>query len=118
MVQELSGIETLRTDFIANVSHELKTPLAVIQNYAVMLQQANLPEEQRAEYAKTIVDASCRLSDLITNILKLNKLENQQIYPEKRSMIWENSFASAFYLLRMPGRERILSWKLIWRRMC
>lgn len=83
MVQELSGIETLRTDFIANVSHELKTPLAVIQNYAVMLQQANLPEEQRAEYAKTIVDASCRLSDLITNILKLNKLENQQIYPEK-----------------------------------
>lgn len=83
MVQELSGIETLRTDFIANVSHELKTPLAVIQNYAAMLQQANLPEEQRAEYAKTIVDASCRLSDLITNILKLNKLENQQIYPEK-----------------------------------
>ena len=83
MTEELSGIETLRTDFIANVSHELKTPLAVIQNYAAMLQQANLPEEQRAKYAKTIVDASCRLSDLITNILKLNKLENQQIYPEK-----------------------------------
>lgn len=56
MTEELSGIETLRTDFIANVSHELKTPLAVIQNYAAMLQQANLPEEQRAEYAKTIMD--------------------------------------------------------------
>ncbi len=61
----------------------LKTPLAVIQNYAAMLQQANLPEPQRAEYAKTIMDASRRLSDLITNILKLNKLENQQIYPKK-----------------------------------
>ena len=48
-----------------------------------MLQQANLPEPQRAEYAKTIMDASRRLSDLITNILKLNKLENQQIYPKK-----------------------------------
>ena len=83
MTEELSGIETLRTDFIANVSHELKTPLAVIQNYAAMLQQANLPEPQRAEYAKTIMDASRRLSDLITNILKLNKLENQQIYPKK-----------------------------------
>ena len=83
MTEELSGIETLRTDFIANVSHELKTPLAIIQNYATMLQQANLPEQQRAEYAKAIMDASRRLSVLITNILKLNKLENQQIYPEK-----------------------------------
>ena len=83
MAEELSGIETLRTDFAANVSHELKTPLAVIQNYAAMLQQPDLPEEQRKEYAKTIMDNSRRLSSLITNILKLNKLENQQIYPEK-----------------------------------
>ena len=49
MVQELSGMETLRTDFIANVSHELKTPLAVIQNYGSMLQQPSLPEEERME---------------------------------------------------------------------
>ena len=48
-----------------------------------MLRQPDLPEQQRAEYAKTIMDASRRLSTLITNILKLNKLENQQIYPEK-----------------------------------
>lgn len=84
MAEELSGIETLRTDFIANVSHELKTPLAVIQNCAAMLRQPDLPEQQRAEYAKTIMDASRRLSSLVANILKLNKLENQQIYPEKQ----------------------------------
>lgn len=81
MVGELAGIETLRTDFVANVSHELKTPLAVIQNYATMLQTPDLPEEQRVEYAKAVADASRRLSGLITNILKLNKLENQQLYP-------------------------------------
>lgn len=81
MAQELSGMETLRTDFIANVSHELKTPLAVIQNYGTMLQQPELPEETRVEYAGTVTDASRRLADLITNILKLNKLENQEIYP-------------------------------------
>lgn len=81
MAEELSGMETLRTDFIANVSHELKTPLAVIQNYGTMLQQPGLPEETRQEYAKTITDASRRLASLITNILKLNKLENQQIFP-------------------------------------
>lgn len=83
MAEELSGIETLRTDFISNVSHELKTPLAIIQDYGTMLQQPGLTEEQRREYAKTITDASRRPADLITNILKLNKLENQQIYPEK-----------------------------------
>lgn len=82
MAQELSGTETLRTDFIANVSHELKTPLAVIQNYGIMLQQQDLPENKRLEYAKAITDASRRLANLITNILKLNKLENQQIYPK------------------------------------
>lgn len=78
---ELSGVETLRTDFISNVSHELKTPLAVMQNYGTMLQQPGLDDEKRVEYAKLISDACRRLAHLITNILKLNKLENQQIFP-------------------------------------
>lgn len=82
MAEELSGLETLRTDFIADVSHELKTPLAVIQNCATMLQQPGFPEEKRIEYAKTITESSRRLADLVTNILKLNRLENQRIYPE------------------------------------
>ena len=46
-----------------------------------MLQQPNLPEEKRVEYAKAITDASRSLANLITNILKLNKLENQEIFP-------------------------------------
>lgn len=82
MAEELSGTETLRTDFIANVSHELKTPLAVIQNYGTLLQQPSLSEEKRQEYAKAITNTSRRLANLITNILKMNKLENQQIYPK------------------------------------
>ena len=81
MIEELSGVETLRTDFIANVSHELKTPLAVMQNYGTLLQSAYLSEEQRIEYGKAIAEQTRRLSNLVMNILKLNKLENQQIYP-------------------------------------
>ena len=84
MVAELSGVETLKTDFIVNVSHELKTPLSVIQNYATILQDTALSEERRLEYAKNITLASRRLSTLIANILKLNKLENQQIFPQKQ----------------------------------
>ncbi len=81
MEEELSSVETLRTDFIANVSHEMKTPLAVMQNYGTLLQTPDLPEDKRIEYAKAITDASRRLADMMTNILKLNRLENQQIYP-------------------------------------
>ena len=84
MAQELSGTETLHTDFIANVSHELKTPLSVIQNYGTMLQKPNLSVEKRIEYSKAVTESSRRLADLISNILKLNKLENQQIFPKKR----------------------------------
>ena len=82
MAEELSSVETLRTDFIANVSHEMKTPLAVMQNYGTLLQAPDLSEEKRIEYAKGVTDASRRLSEMMTNILKLNRLENQQIFPE------------------------------------
>ena len=81
MAEELSGVETLRSDFIANVSHEMKTPLAVMQNYGTLLQTPNLTEEKRVEYAKAITDASRRLVDMMTNILKLNRIENQKIFP-------------------------------------
>ena len=84
MAKELSGTETLRTDFIANVSHELKTPLAVMGNYATMLQRPGITEEERCEYAKAISEATRKLAQLITNILKLNKLENQQIFPQPK----------------------------------
>ena len=84
MAQELSGTETLRTDFIANVSHELKTPLAVMGNYAAMLQRPGITEDEKNEYARAISEAARKLAQLITNILKLNKLENQQIFPQPK----------------------------------
>lgn len=82
MAAELGKNEVLKNDFISNVSHELKTPLAVIRNYAAALKSDKLSAEERKKYAQTIVEASARLTDLTVNILKLNKLENQQIKPE------------------------------------
>lgn len=82
MAEELGSVETLRTDFIANVSHEMKTPLAVMQNYGTLLQAPDLTDEKRIEYAKGVTDGSRRMADMMTNILKLNRLENQQIYPQ------------------------------------
>lgn len=103
MAEELSGIETLRTDFIANVSHELKTPLAVIQNYGTMLQQAGLPEEGRIEYARAVTDAAGSLASMVSNILKLNKLENQKIYP-----------ATSTFDLGVQLGECLVAWEDVW----
>lgn len=82
MAEELGGVETLRTDFISNVSHEMKTPLAIMQNYGTLLQAPDISNEKRVEYAKGITDSSRRMADMMTNILKLNRLENQQIFPQ------------------------------------
>ena len=82
MASELGSTETLKTDFIANVSHEMKTPLAVIKNYAELLQAPELAEGERMEYAQSIEDAASKMTELITNILRLNRIENQKIVPE------------------------------------
>lgn len=85
MAEELSGVETLRSDFISNVSHEMKTPLTVIGNYARLLSLDGITDERRQEYTQAIIRAVKRLSDMMTNILKLNRLENQRIYPKHAS---------------------------------
>lgn len=79
MAAQLGKSEILKNDFISNVSHELKTPLAVIQNHAYMLKKDGLDAQLRKKYADAVMQACKRLSNLVTNILKLNKLENQEI---------------------------------------
>ncbi len=103
MTEELSGVETLKTDFISNVSHEMKTPLAVIGNYGTLLQNPDLTEEERLEYAKNITHSSKHLAELITNILKLNRLENQQIFPRADS-----------YNLSEQLCESLLQFESVW----
>lgn len=85
MASELQKSEVLKTDFISNVSHELKTPIAIIKSYSALLEKEQ-DAEKRAEYRHQISTASTRLSDLVGNILKLNKLENQSLTIERETI--------------------------------
>lgn len=79
MTYDLSHIETLRSDFVANVSHEFKTPIASIEGYATLLQNHNLSPEKHDRYVEKILENSRRLTNLSGNILMLSKLENQEV---------------------------------------
>ena len=79
MAHDLSKIETFKNEFISNVSHEFKTPLSVIQGYAMLLQNEELTKEERDAYLSIIIESSQTLSSMTSNILKLSKLENSDI---------------------------------------
>ena len=78
MVQELEATETLQTDFVANVSHEFKTPINAIEGYATLLQGSGEDPQQRG-YVERILLNTRRLSTLVGNILLLSKVTNHAI---------------------------------------
>ncbi len=90
VAQTLGKSETLKLDFISNVSHEIKTPIAIIQNYVTLLQSSKLTEDEKNDCVKTVLNATNRLNDLVNNILKLNKLENQTLRLELETVNLEN----------------------------
>ena len=81
MVEELGSIETLKTDFFSDVSHEFKSPLAVISSNAELLQKSGGLSDEQTEQVDNIRYATRRLANLVQNMLKLNKLEKQTIRP-------------------------------------
>jgi signal transduction histidine kinase len=83
MTQELSGIETLRGDFINNFSHEFKTPIVSIRGFAKLLIEGDLTDEEKLEYLQIILTESERLAELSTNVLNLSKYEAIEIITEK-----------------------------------
>lgn len=99
MTYDLSHTETLRTDFVANVSHEFKTPLSSVEGYATLLQTPNLPEEKRMYYAEKILENSRRLSTLTSNILLLSKLENQEMIIDNKKFRLDEQIRKTILLL-------------------
>ncbi len=82
MAAELRHSELMKKDFISSISHEIKTPLSVIRSYVELI-AAETDPELRKKYTDTVVQATARLSSLVTDILSLSRLENQGISIER-----------------------------------
>lgn len=108
MVQQLQNTETVHGDFIANLSHEFKTPLASIEGYAVLLKDQRLSREEHDEYVSRILRATHRLSNLSGNILKISRLESQEIITDKKQYRLDEQLRQAVLLLEEDWSKKNL----------
>jgi two-component system phosphate regulon sensor histidine kinase PhoR len=78
-VTELARLEAVRRDFVANASHELRTPVAAIRGFAETLREgASLPEKDRDSYLEVIHRHATRLGNLVADLLELSKIEGRR----------------------------------------
>ncbi|MGN0637232.1 MAG: ATP-binding protein [Huintestinicola sp.] len=112
MTYDLSHIETLRTDFVANVSHEFKTPIASIEGYAALLQDSRLTPEKHSRYVEKILDNSRRLSSLCSSILMLSKLENQEMILDKKEYRIDEQIRKSILMLESKWSAKNIEFEL------
>ena len=79
----------MRTQFISDVSHELKTPIALIQGYAEgLVENVNTDEENRQFYANVILDEANKMDKLVKQLLELMKLEYGKESSKMKTLMW------------------------------
>ncbi len=108
MTQELSSIQTFRSDFINNFSHEFKTPIVSIRGFAKLLKEGDLTEEERQEYLDIIISESERLADLSTNVLNLSKYESIEIVSDVKPFRIDEQIRRTLVLLESKWEKKDL----------
>lgn len=78
MAVQLSSLEQSRRDFVANVSHELRSPITSIKGFAQGMLDGTIPPEMHRQYLQVILDETQRLAKLINNLLNLSRMENEE----------------------------------------
>lgn len=107
-IQKKTEIEQMRTEFLSNVSHELKTPIAIIQGYAEGLAEGiSEDEESREMYCNVICDEAAKMNTLVQKLLTLNQLEfgNEPVNMERFDLVTlvKNRVQAADILLKQNG---------------
>jgi len=83
-IEDMKTMDNLRRELVANVSHDLRTPLATIQGYieTILMKADNLSEEERKSYMQTIFSSTERLKNLVSELFELSKLEARETKPK------------------------------------
>lgn len=84
-LEDLKQVDSLKKELIANVSHDLRTPLSIIQGYAetLIMKKDELNAEDKDKYLNSIMSGTKRLNSLVSDLFELTKLEARQITPQK-----------------------------------
>ncbi len=107
MTRELSGMDYMRKDFMSNVSHEIKTPVAAIAGFSEMLVDGGLSEEEQKEYLLYIYQESQRLSRMSENMLHMSRLDHQNIVDLSQEVKVDEQIRRCIILLgeKWPDKE-------------
>ncbi len=107
-IEELKSVENLRRELIANVSHDLRTPLAIMQGYAetLLIKNDNLSPEDRKKYLQIVLDSSEKLSHLIAQLFEYSKLEAKQIQPNKEPFYLQELAHDVLQNYQLLAREK------------
>ena len=95
-ITEIRRLETVRADFVANASHELKTPLTVIRAAAETVLDEGLPSDLRGRFLRSIEGNTVRLQRLVDDLLDLSRYESGAWRPEKESFALEDVARTAW----------------------
>ena len=112
MTKELASTEILKTDFISNVSHEIKTPINAIEGYAMLLQGEEALTEEQIEYVEKILVNTQRLSELVGNTLLLSKIDNQSIETRQESYRLDEQIRQSILLLELKWSKKDIDMDL------
>ena len=99
MVAELDGMDYMRKDFMSNVSHEIKTPIAAITGFTEILLDGSIDESERQEYLEVINKESMRISRLCENMLHMSRLDSQVIVANLQKIRLDEQLRKCIILL-------------------
>ena len=103
---EVRRLETIRRDFVANVSHELKTPLTVIGGFAETLAAPDVPAQQRESFAHTILANVRRMQRIVDDLLDLSRIESGGWVPAPAHVDIAAAAAEAVAACQSPANEK------------